>query len=99
MVWTKLHATQAVHILRSPRYAGAYVYGRTQIRKKPDGTFKSVRKLRREDWEVLLLNAHPGYITWEEYEANQRRLDENAQFRSEDRKQIPPREGPLCSRE
>jgi len=94
VVWTNLNATQAVHILRSPRYAGAYVYGRTQIRKKPDGTFKSVRKLRREDWEVLLLNAHPGYITWEEYEANQRRLDENAQFRSEDRKQIPPREGP-----
>ena len=33
----------------------------------------------REQWHTLLLQAHPGYVEWEEYEENLRRLRENAQ--------------------
>jgi DNA invertase Pin-like site-specific DNA recombinase len=105
LLWVELDYCQAVAILRSPRYAGAYVFGRTRIRKKADGTFKSATKLPREQWHTLLPNAHPGYISWEEYEANQRRLDENTRFRGTERRGIPPREGPallqgiaLCGR-
>jgi len=29
------------------------------------------------DWQVNLPNQHPGYITWEEYLANQQRLAQN----------------------
>src|ERR1035441_7307721 len=32
---------------------------------------------RLADWQVNLLNQHPGYITWEEYLANQQRLAQN----------------------
>jgi DNA invertase Pin-like site-specific DNA recombinase len=105
LLWVELDYSQAVGILRSPRYAGAYVFGRTRIRKKMDGSFKAASKLPREQWHTLLPNAHPGYIAWEEYEANQRRLDQNARFRSSDRRNSPPREGPallqgivLCGR-
>jgi hypothetical protein len=105
LLWVELDYCQAVEILRSPRYAGAYVFGRTRIRKKIDGSFKAITKLPREQWHNLLPNAHPGYITWEEYLANQQRLDENGRFRSADRRSSPPREGPallqgivLCGR-
>jgi hypothetical protein len=105
LLWVELDYSQAVTILRNPRYAGAYVFGRTRIRKKADGRFKLIKDLPRDQWHTLIPNAHPGYISWEEYEANQRRLNENARFRSEDRRNTPPREGPallqgiaLCGR-
>jgi len=105
LLWVELDYWQAVEIMRSPRYAGAYVFGRTRMRKKMDGSFKAISKLPREQWHTLLQNAHPGYISWDEYEANQRRLDQNVRFRSSDRRNSPPREGPallqgivLCGR-
>ena len=46
-----------------------------------------------------------GYITWQQYQANQQRLLENAKAHGDDRRQSPPREGPallqgllLCGR-
>lgn len=47
-----------------------------------------------EDWLVLIKDAHPGYITWEEYEENQQKLRGNAQALGADRRKSPPREGP-----
>jgi ferredoxin len=81
--------------LRSPRYAGAFVYGRTRSRKKIDGAGRSssVRQ-PREQWHTLLLNAHPGYLSREDYEDNLRRLRGNAQAHGGDRRNSPPREGP-----
>ena len=105
LVWVELAYSQAISLLRNPRYAGAFVFGRTRIRKKADGHFKIVKDLPRDQWHTLLPNAHAGYISWEEYEANQRRLDENVRFRNADRRNTPPREGPallqgivLCGR-
>jgi predicted DNA-binding transcriptional regulator AlpA len=40
-----------------------------------------VRKLPREQWAVLIRDHHPGYIDWETYEANQRRLGQNTRPR------------------
>jgi hypothetical protein len=51
------------------------------------------RRLPREDWKVFLPNLHPGYLTWEEYEANQVTLRHNARGYGSDRRQSPPREG------
>ncbi|MDQ0561040.1 hypothetical protein QO004_002833 [Rhizobium mesoamericanum] len=34
-------------------------------------------KVPIEDWEVCLQAAHPGYIGWEEFMDNQRRLENN----------------------
>ena len=43
---------------------------------------------------MLLKNAHPGYISWEQYEENLRRLQETAHAIGADRRKSPPREGP-----
>ena len=42
----------------------------------------------------MILDAHPGYITWADHEENLRRLRENAQAYGADRRHGPPREGP-----
>ena len=52
------------------------------------------RRLPLEEWTVLLRHAHPGYIDWERFEANQRRLRNNALAYGADRRRSPPREGP-----
>jgi hypothetical protein len=43
---------------------------------------------------MLIKNAHPGYISWEQHEENLLRLRENAQAVGADRRKSPPREGP-----
>jgi hypothetical protein len=37
---------------------------------------------------------HPGYLSWEDYEQNERRLRESAQALGKDRRCSPAREGP-----
>jgi len=92
LVWTELVHSRVLEILHNPRYAGAFAYGRKHSRKKIDGK-TSCTKVPREQW-LLIPGAHPGYISWEEYEDNLRRLRENAQAHGEDRRNSPPREGP-----
>lgn len=92
--WGELEHSQVLRILRNPRYAGAYFYGRTKHRKKIEGRGTMFTRLPREQWHTLILDAHPGYISWEEYEKNLRRLKENAQTCGAAHRQCPPREGP-----
>ena len=93
VVWAPLLHNTARQVLHNPRYAGAFVYGRTHTRKTADGHGR-VDLLPREDWHTLLPDAHPGYISWQEYEDNLRQLRDNAQAQGHDRRKSPPREGP-----
>src|SRR6185437_5018047 len=71
----------AVHTtLTHPAYAGAYVYGRTRGEKyvTADGDVRTRRcHLDRDDWQVCIPNHHPGYLTWDDYLANQQRIGRN----------------------
>src|SRR5437016_6335089 len=92
LLWGQAELCRITQILHNPRYAGAFVYGRTRTRRKPDG--KSVsRKVPREEWQFLIRDVHPGYISWDRFEANQKRLAENILAFSM-RRLGPPREGP-----
>lgn len=92
LLWQKLDFNETLFVLHNPRYAGAFVYGKTRRRKTSDGVHQI--KLPQEEWHTLLPGAHPGYITWEEYQDNQRRLRENAHALGPERREGPPREGP-----
>jgi DNA invertase Pin-like site-specific DNA recombinase len=93
IVWGNLECSRTLWVLHNPRYAGAFFFGRSRQRKLGDrtGTFE---RLPREEWIALMPGAHAGYITWEQFEENQRRLRENSQAHGCDRKKSPPREGP-----
>jgi DNA invertase Pin-like site-specific DNA recombinase len=92
LLWQKLGFNETLFVLHNPRYAGAFAYGQTRRRKTLDRTHQ--RKLPQEEWHTLLVGAHPGYITWEEYQENQLRLRENAHALGPERREGPPREGP-----
>jgi excisionase family DNA binding protein len=94
--WGRLTHSRAAGILRNPAYAGAYVFGRRRSKQvvSPDGAVRSsVTELPREQWEVLIRDHHPGYISWEDYLANEAKLAANRTNAGE----RPPREGTaLC---
>lgn len=92
LLWAELTHSRTLQVLHNPRYAGAFVYGRTRTRKKADGG-DTFQKRPRDQW-ILLQGVHPGYISWEQYEENQRRLLENSKAHGADRRMSPPREGP-----
>jgi len=93
LVWGALGHCQVLRILHNPRYAGAYVFGRHHSRKTVDGRSRIV-PVPREEWETLIPEAHAGYLSWEHYEQNQKRLHESAQAVGSDRRKSPAREGP-----
>ena len=87
--WQPLTYPYILGMLHNPRYAGAYAYGRRSSQRRPDGSVRSERLPIRE-WTVLLHDAHPGYITWERFEAHQQQLRDNSHARG---RRGPPREG------
>ena len=103
IIWGDLTHSQALRILHNPRYAGAFAYGRARSRRGPDGVVR-YHKQPQEEWTCLILDTHAGYISWDEYQTNQKILAGNAQAYSSVH-QPPPREGPallqgimLCGR-
>ena len=93
VVWRSLGHDRVLRTLHSPRYAGAYVYGRIRFYKTADGRMHS-RVLPQDQWHTLILSAHPGYISWEQYQDNIRQLQSCAQAHGRDRKKSPPGHGP-----
>jgi DNA invertase Pin-like site-specific DNA recombinase len=93
VIWGRLDLSRAVRLLHNPRYAGAYAYGRRHASKTPDGHTK-VQQLPREQWPVLLLDMHPGYISWQQFEHNQQQLRKTGRAFNIDKRHGPPREGP-----
>lgn len=79
--WKPAQYFNVIELLRHPIYAGAYVFGRTGQRvqliggraHKTNGHAKPMQA-----WNVLIREHHTGYITWAEFEENQRMLEENA---------------------
>lgn len=91
--WGPLSLHRAARVLHNPWYAGAYAYGRGRWRKRPHGRIRH-ESLPPSEWHTLIKDAHPGYITWEEFERNQQRLQNNAKTLPWERSTSPPREGP-----
>jgi DNA invertase Pin-like site-specific DNA recombinase len=87
MVEWRLPRYNTIHrLLTNPIYAGAYVFGRTGSRIRIEAGRKlitrSVRRLQ-QDWEVLIRDHHEGYISWQDYENNQRTIKGNANMKGE----------------
>ena len=93
LAWGPLSLNRAAHALHNPWYAGAYVFGRGRWRMQPDGRIRHER-LPQEEWRVLIRDAHPGYISWLEYERIEQRLLAAAKTIGFERAAGPPREGP-----
>jgi DNA invertase Pin-like site-specific DNA recombinase len=66
--------------LINPCYAGALAYGHTEAKTVlEDGRARqtSRRKKPRDQWRILRLDNHPGYLSWDEFVANREQLETN----------------------
>ncbi len=66
LVWGRPSLATLHGMLRSPVYAGAFVWGRN----KPDGS-------GAHSWRHLIRDHHPAYIGWDAFELNQNQLAAN----------------------
>ena len=82
VVWKLPVYSSILRPLTNPIYGGAYAFGRTCSRVTVEAGRKRVRRGHRRDrseWEVLIPEHHEGYVSWVEYERNQRLIADNAQ--------------------
>lgn len=92
--WGTLTHNRVLTVIHNPAYAGAYVYGRYRDNKtiNSDGHFDHhpVRLPDKEEWKVFLPEHHQAYISWDDFEENQKQLDSN---RTNSERCGPAREG------
>jgi len=80
VIWVLPSSGRIRQMLKNPCYAGAFSYGKTAARTRiEEGRARQSSRYRKpqNDWKVLLIGHHPGYISWEEYLGNQQRLEAN----------------------
>ncbi len=94
IAWGTLTHSRVLAVIHNPSYTGAYVYGRFRDHKTvdADGHFEhhSVRLTDKADWKVFIPGHHQAYISWDDYEENQRLLSSN---RTNSELSGPAREG------
>lgn len=92
--WGTLTHSRVLTVIHNPAYAGAYIYGRYRDNKtiNADGHFDHhpVRLPNKEDWKVFLPGHHQAYISWDDFEENQKQLESN---RTNSERCGPAREG------
>jgi DNA invertase Pin-like site-specific DNA recombinase len=96
LLWKPVRASRLYWMLHNPIYAGAYAYGRcTRAEQIVDGQVRRVQRREHDPakWLVVKQDAHPGYISWEEYLQNQDKMRQNL-ARMGSPHQSAPREGP-----
>jgi DNA invertase Pin-like site-specific DNA recombinase len=80
ILWKEPEYSAIYAVLSSPVYAGAYSYGRTRqemILDENGGRRKWTRHLPRQEWQIVVQDHHEGYINWQTFEANRRRMEDN----------------------
>lgn len=80
LLWSRPTLSTLCQLLHHPIYAGAYAYGRRP--GDPKAKYKGEKKRGQRwkpmaEWQVLIQNRLPAYITWERYLKNQERLRQN----------------------
>lgn len=68
------------NLLKNPIYAGTFAFGRRPVDRKQNalGSGKNARQsLPMSQWKILLRDRLPAYITWDQFLANQERLQKN----------------------
>ena len=81
MLWKKPSDSAIREILHNPAYAGAFVHGRRPTdptRRKPGRHSTGVVRKPMDEWQYIIHDVYPSYISWEQYLSNQARMKDNA---------------------
>lgn len=80
-LWRAPVYRSVISILRNPFYAGAYAYGKSQVRTTlVEGAVRKAygRPRPMDTWTALVHDHHEAYISWEQFLQHQQRLARNA---------------------
>ena len=94
--WGPVNHSRILAILHNPTYTGSYVYGRRRSQPVIEAgqiTKLKTQQLPQSDWTVMIHNAHPAYISWEQFQENQQQLTQNHGTVMADGRQGSAREG------
>ena len=78
--WVRPYYRAVRSTLGNPLYSGTYVFGRTKVVKELDADGNQKLRLitkNMEDWDVIIHEHHPAYITWEQYLEIQKQIERN----------------------
>ena len=92
VVWKLPGYPRILATLKNPVYAGAFVHGRRRTKTVVvDGRARktSGHHVPQDKWEVLILDHHSGYISWEQYLRNQEQILSNGGMRGKMSKGAP----------
>jgi DNA invertase Pin-like site-specific DNA recombinase len=84
ITWALASLSRVRQMLKNPCYAGALVYGRTATKTAiVEGRSHHTGRTRKsqEQWRLLLLDNHVGYISWDDYQRIQKMLEANGAMR------------------
>ena len=98
LLWKPPTDSAIYEILRNPAYAGAFAYGRKQVdyAQQTPGRPATGRLARpMSEWLHLQQDVYPAYSPWDQYLANQARLQQNSTLFRQNAAQAQgtPREG------
>jgi DNA invertase Pin-like site-specific DNA recombinase len=95
LTWASATTSAVAAILKNPAYAGAFVYGRTRLRKPSDG--KSAMKAAKpiEEWRIVVKDRYPAYIDWKTYEKIRGIVSDNRAEYMRKKTRGAPRDGEL----
>lgn len=78
IVWKTPTYQMIQQVLTNPVYAGVFVYGRVKTETIPgDPPRKRTRRLPMEEWEIVIPDVYPAYISYEQYLTNHQTLHDN----------------------
>jgi len=82
VVWQRASYTAIHLVLTNPAYAGAFAFGRRkQAAEHFPGEATARTRQPLDEWQVVVQDVYPAYISWEQYLSNRARLVQNqAQF-------------------
>jgi DNA invertase Pin-like site-specific DNA recombinase len=94
IIWVKPTYQMIHHVLTNPAYAGLFVYGRRVLQAQP-GDPPQLRSHRRplEEWEIVVPNVYPPYVSEAQYAVNREMLQAN-QYNFVKKRRGAPRDGP-----
>jgi DNA invertase Pin-like site-specific DNA recombinase len=78
--WHRPNRMTLLNLLHNPAYAGAFVYGKRPLdprRKQPGRRNTGKTVAAPGQWQVLLKERWPAYLTWEQFEQNLQQLEHN----------------------
>lgn len=93
--WTRATTSSVAAVLKNPAYAGAFVYGRTRLRKPADGRAATKAPRSIDQWRIIVKDRYPAFIDWPTYEKIRGIISDNRAEYMRNKTRGAPRDGEL----